>query len=127
MRSKPSYLALALILFIVEVLIATKLRSLGFVRGSLGDFLVVALVYFAAQGVHKFKPVPLGVAVFAFACMVEVTQGLHLAARLGFRPGSFLQIVLGSVFSWSDIAMYLLGCIATVALDRFVIGNRQGS
>jgi Protein of unknown function (DUF2809) len=127
MRSKRFYLALALALFLVEVLIATKLKNLGFVRGSLGDFLVVGLVYFAVQGVRKFRPVPLGLGVFVFACMVEFSQGLHLAERLGLRPGSVLQIVLGSVFSWSDIAMYLLGCIAAVALDRFVLGNRHGS
>jgi hypothetical protein len=117
-RRRRVYLACAVALFLVEVLIATKLRHLGFVRASLGDVLVTMLLYCAALAVRDFDRVRLSLAVFAFACLVELSQYWHLAEALGLKPGSVLRIMLGDSFSWGDIVCYLSGCLLALAVDR---------
>jgi hypothetical protein len=118
---KVIHLSLALAIFVTEVLIATVLSRVPFVRASLGDYLVVMLIYHFLQGCHTFSPRSLAVGVFLFACLVEGAQYLHLASVLGLRRGSVLAIILGSTFSWSDILMYLLGCLTSWTLDARLI------
>jgi len=110
----------ALILFGIEVLIATQLRSYRFIRGSLGDFLVVMLVYSAVKAVRPIAPRALGVGVFLFAASIELGQYFHVADLLGFRRGSIASIVLGNSFSMDDLLMYLLGTLTAIQLDRWL-------
>lgn len=111
------YALLALAIFLVEVLIATRLVDLRFIRGSVGDFLVTGLLYFLLQAARPSPPKALAAGVFVFACLVELAQYFHLADRLGFARGSVWHILLGNVFSWQDILMYGLGCLAAYGLD----------
>lgn len=124
MRRRLTYLLLALLLFGVEVLIATRLRHVPFVRSSLGDVLVVMLIYFAALAVRDVRRVPLAVGVFLFACAVETSQYLQLAPALGLRPGGVLWIVLGATFQWGDILCYLAGTVLALAADLSVVRRR---
>lgn len=98
------------------MLIATKGAGVPFVRGELGDFLVVILVYAAVRAVRPFPRTPLALAVFAFACAIEGAQALKLADVLGLT--GVARIVLGTTFQWADVAMYALGCLAVWVVDR---------
>lgn len=120
MRHRPVYLSLAILIFAVEVLIATRLRHMPFVRGSLGDVLVVVLIYCAALAVRDFPRIRLALGVFLFACAVEGAQYFQLARALGLRQGSVLWIVLGATFQWSDILCYLVGCAAALSVDSLI-------
>jgi hypothetical protein len=106
------------ILFAVEVLIATKLSHWRWVRSSLGDYLVVFLVYL---GVLFLRPEAearrLALGTFLFAAAVEVSQALGLADALGLAPGGAAHTVLGATFSWEDLLMYALGCATCLFLD----------
>jgi Protein of unknown function (DUF2809) len=124
MRIRFPYLLLALLTFGLEVLIATQLRHTGFIRGSLGDFFVVILIYCLAQSLRALDPFKLSCGVFILACLVESAQYFHLADAVGLRRGSVLYILLGNTFSWGDILMYLLGCVAMYAFDRYLIRPR---
>jgi hypothetical protein len=119
-------LCLALLLLGMEVIIATGLRRLHFVRGSLGDVLVVMLVYCTALAVRDFERVRLAIGVFLFACAIEASQYFHLASRLRLRPGSVLAIALGNSFAWGDILCYLMGCALILAADMLVRRRRPG-
>jgi Protein of unknown function (DUF2809) len=117
MNRRYVYRVLALFLFAVEVLIATKLSHLPFVRGSLGDVLVTMLLYFAALAFRDFERWRLAATVFALACLIEGAQYLHLAQALGLAEGSVLRVVIGDTFQWADILCYLIGTALALALD----------
>ncbi|MBI3230901.1 MAG: DUF2809 domain-containing protein [Burkholderiales bacterium] len=117
MSARLRYALIAIAIFIIEVIIAIRLVDLSFIRGSVGDFLVVALIYFFMLSLKDWPRKSLALWVFVFACLVEITQYFHLADMLGLRRGSVIYILLGNVFSWQDIAMYLLGTWAAYGVD----------
>lgn len=96
-----------ILLFILEVLIAMHVR--GFVRNSVGDVLVVILIYCFFRsfygGLRRWLPAY----VFLFAVFIEVGQAFHIAEWLSLTPGSPLGIAVGSSFDWVDIACYAVG------------------
>jgi Protein of unknown function (DUF2809) len=124
MSSRKKYIGLTLIIFGLEVLIATKLAHFKFIRENLGDFLVVPLIYFAIQAGRKMKPLPVSVGVFIFSCAVEVSQYFHLADALGFSQGGIFYILLGNYFSLMDLLMYFLGSVAAFLIDTWLFENR---
>lgn len=119
MNRRLSYAALAGLVFAVEVVIASGRLGRGFVRGSVGDILVIALLYFA------FRALPLArgraavlAVVIGFA--VEGLQALHLVDALGLQKGSALAIVIGSTASLGDLVMYVAGGVFAVGLDQLL-------
>jgi len=127
MPGRSWYRILALLLFTIEVLIATKFSHFQFVRWSLGDVLATILVYCAALSVRDLPRRRLALAVFLFACLLEAAQGLRLAQVLGLPRGSVLRIALGDSFSWSDIACYLAGTILAFSVDSVAIRRTDTS
>ncbi len=118
MRFNRTCFLIALGLLAVEILIATRLSHLPFIRNSLGDYLVVILLYCLARSFFTLPPLALAAAVLLAACSLEVGQYFQLARALGLRPGSLPAIILGSTFSPTDILMYLLGCFTSFILER---------
>jgi len=90
----------ALALFIIEVLIALFVTD-GFVRGYLGDVLVVALVYAALRAMTRMS--------VAQALAVEIGQALGVLKMLGLADNRVAAVVFGGVFDVLDIAAYLAG------------------
>jgi hypothetical protein len=127
MTLRSKYLCLALTLFLLEVLIATGLARIPFIRGSLSDILVVALVYFLVRAFRTVKPLPLAIGVFLLASAVEVTQYFHLARALHLPKGSLFYILLGNTFSFMDILMYLIGSVASLAVDTWLFRPARSS
>lgn len=114
-RKRLFHLVLFGVLLSVEVLIALFVHD-GLVRPYAGDVLAVAVVYFFVRIFIPEKYPWLPAAVFAFALLVELSQGLHLVERLGIT-NSVLRIVLGSVYDVKDIMCYGVGCILLVAYE----------
>lgn len=102
----------ALLIFCIEVLIATKLKHIFFVRAYLGDVFVVMLIYFFVRAFVEIDSRKLIVGIFVFACLVEVLQYFQFAELLGFQHNRLMMIVLGNSFSWGDILCYFIGCSA---------------
>jgi hypothetical protein len=111
----------ATLVFAIEVLIATRLAHWRWVRASLGDYLVVFVLYFGALAFRDIPPRRLAVGVFGFSAAVEVAQGLGLATALHLPPGGLLHTVLGATFSVGDLVMYALGCATCEVLDRRIL------
>ena len=77
------YFIWALALFGVEFLIATLFKNIGFIRGYLGDVLVVILLYYIVLSFVKVKHKgKLIWGIFAFAVAVEVLQYFGVASGL---------------------------------------------
>jgi hypothetical protein len=98
------------ILLATEVVIATQARG-GFVRGWVGDTLVVVLIYCLAKSLVGNAPKLLWLYILAFAVAVEVGQHFDLAERLGLGGNRLAQVILGSTFDPVDIACYSIGCL----------------
>ena len=111
-KFNKKYALWALALLGIEFLIATIFSRIGFIRGYIGDVLVVILLYCLVLSVVKVrnKSKLIG-AIFLFAVLVEVLQYFGVATYLGFTKGSLGYIILGNHFSWGDILSYTIGCL----------------
>jgi hypothetical protein len=118
-RLNKTALGLALLLFIIELLIATTFKNYHFIRAYFGDFLVVILVYCAVLSVYAVDAKRLAIGVFIFACTIEIAQLFQLADLLQLTGAA--RIVLGTSFSWQDILMYAAGCVTAYGLDKYLI------
>ena len=116
MRLKYKYFVTTIFLFIVEVLIATKLAYIDWLRAYFGDVLVVILIYtFMLTFLDIKNKMLLNIGVFLFACVIEFAQYFHFAEWFGLKDNKIAMIVLGNSFSWIDILCYAMGsfCIFT--------------
>jgi len=118
LKFKPKYLLLTILIFLVEVLIATVLKNNFFIRAYLGDVIVVMLLYTFVKSFFTVNDTTLILGIFAFSCVVEFAQYFNIAEKLGFQPGSLMYIVIGNSFSWVDIACYAAGCLLIYLLVR---------
>lgn len=118
-RFSLKYFLLSLLIFIIEVVIATILKDWYFVRAFVGDILVVVLVYtlinsfFDCRNKNKLL-----LYVFVFAVFVEMLQYFKLAEKLGFPKGSPAYIIIGNYFSWEDILCYAIGCLSVFFINK---------
>ncbi|MGG5209288.1 DUF2809 domain-containing protein [Chryseobacterium sp. MIQD13] len=106
-----TYFLITIFIFLVEVLIATKLADIFFVRAYLGDVIVVMLLFTFIKSFVKMNDEKLILGILVFSCIVEFAQYFTVAEKLGFRPGSLIYIVIGNSFSWIDILCYAAGCL----------------
>ncbi|KAA2221456.1 ribosomal maturation YjgA family protein [Chryseobacterium sediminis] len=112
------YLLLTVFIFLVEVLIATKLSHIFFVRAYLGDIIVVMLLYTFVKSFVKINNEKLILGILVFSFLIEFAQYFHIAEKLGFRPGSLMYIVIGNSFSWIDNLCYAVGCFILYLIVR---------
>ncbi len=106
------YFIASVVVFFVEVLIATVLKECFFVRAYLGDVIVVILLYTLLLSFFKVENHPkLIFGIFIFSCLIEFMQYFHVAELLGFKKGSLMYIVIGNSFAWEDILCYAVGCL----------------
>jgi DNA integrity scanning protein DisA with diadenylate cyclase activity len=111
MKFNPKYFVIAIAVFLTEILIATKLKDVFFVRAYLGDVFVVMLIYYFIKAFINFEPVKLITGIFIFSCLIEFLQYFHFGELLGFKDNRIMMIVLGNSFSWIDILCYFAGCV----------------
>ena len=116
-RLSFAYLASALAIFAVEVLIARFAHD-DVVRPLLGDVLVIALIYCAVRGVLAFPVRWTVLGVFLFACAIELGQAIQLVARLGLEHNRLARIVIGTSYDPRDFAAYALGAALVLAGER---------
>ena len=105
-----------LLLFLVEVLIALFVND-SFIRPYVGDVLVVILIYYFLKSFIQTHPVYLSVSVLLFAYAVEIAQYFNLVEILGVQDNILLRTVLGSTFSWGDMAAYTIGAVICCLID----------
>ena len=117
---------IAIFIFVVEVLIATELKNIFFVRAYLGDVFVVMLMYYFIKAFFDFNPTKLIVGIFIFSCLIEFAQYFLFGELLGFKDTRIVMIMLGNSFSWIDILCYFAGC-AVIFLFIILDGNKDYS
>ena len=119
---KMNYLIAALVIFMVEVLIALYVHD-DFVRPWGGDVLVVVLLYCFVRGVTRLNVLSAALAVWVFACFIETLQYLQIVRVLGLEGNAVARTIIGTTFSWSDIVAYTLGTVLVVGVE--VVMNKK--
>lgn len=117
------YLLISIFIFLIEVLIATKLKDIFLVRAYLGDVIVVILIYTLVKSFFRVNNEKLILGVLIFSCFIEFAQYFNIAEKLGFRPGSLMYIVIGNSFSWIDILCYAVGCLLLFLFVKMTKGE----
>lgn len=115
------YLVGAILLLLVEISIALFVKS-GFVRHTLGDVLIVMLLYCALMAVTNLRPVTAAAASTGLAFLVEAAQALDIVERLGLSHAPLARIVIGTTFSPWDLAAYAAGGALALASDKIIGG-----
>ncbi len=120
-RIRLPYVAAAALLLAIEIAIALFIKG-GFVRHTLGDFLVVILLYAALRGVFPVGARAAAALTFAFACLIEAAQAAGLFACVS-SPAA--RIALGATFAWTDIAAYAAGAAFALLADPGGLRRRR--
>lgn len=113
-----NYFGLALLIFVIEVLIALFVRD-RFVRPYVGDALVVILLYCSIRSFARLPVLQLGVAVLIFSFMIEFLQYIHIVEWLGWGDSNIARTILGSSFSWFDILSYAAGITIVLVVEKY--------
>jgi hypothetical protein len=119
------YFLATILLFFIEVMIATVLKNNFFIRAYLGDVIVVILLFTFVKSFCQIENVRLITGIFVFSCLIETAQHFKAADLLGFAPESIPYIVVGNSFSWIDILCYAAGCLLLVAGDFIMKSFRR--
>ena len=115
------YFGLAVLLFIVEILIALYIHD-KIIRPYIGDVLVVILIYCFIKSFLKLPVFPVAVFVLLFSFSVEFLQYLQIVDKLGLQHSKITRTVIGTSFAWIDILCYIAG-IAMVLLTEKGFNN----
>ena len=113
------YFLWALILFATEVFIALFVRD-AYIRPVGGDFLVVILLYCLVKSFTKTQTKTAAFGVLLFAYLIEAAQYYNLVGILGLRDIQVARIIIGTRFSWADMAAYTAGVAFVTCID-FII------
>ncbi|MCF7569484.1 DUF2809 domain-containing protein [Sabulilitoribacter arenilitoris] len=128
MKLNKTYLTITIALFVIEVLIAVFFKS-GFIRHTLGDFLVVILIYSFVKSFIKIDSLILAIAALLFAFLIEFLQLANILKLLNLENNHLAKLILGSTFHLSDLIAYTIGIICVLIIEtrlvRFIKPNRS--
>lgn len=124
-RPRLVYAAAALAILLIEIAIALLVKG-GFVRHTLGDVLVVMLLYCALMAAFGLRPVIAALLAAGFAFAVEIAQAFDIVERLGLGGIPFARIVIGTTFSWTDLVAYAAGGALSLLCDAMLGKARSG-
>lgn len=114
---RPKWLLAGIILFGIEIIIASYFHG-NFIRNTLGDFLVVILIYSFIRAFTNidWKKIALGVLLLSYA--IELFQWIDILQLLHIKSNTTTAIVLGSSFDWGDMLAYTLGILTIVVFEK---------
>lgn len=111
-----SYLLITIFLFTIEVLIALYITH-GFIRYTLGDYLVVILLYCFLRSFTKTIPSIVAISVLIVSYIIELLQLISILEILNLNNNHLLKLIFGSTFQISDLVAYTLGIITVLIIE----------
>lgn len=109
--------SIALVIFIIEVLIALYIRD-RFVRPYVGDVLVVILVYYFVKAFVALPVWPLAIGTLLFSYLIETLQYFDFVKLIGLGNSKLANIVIGNYFAWEDMLAYTVGVAIILVVER---------
>ncbi len=110
------YFVAFIILLLTEILIA-KFLTTGFIRHTVGDFLVVILMYCFFKSVLTAKPLHVALGLLAFSFLIEFLQLFQFLKLLNLEHNRMATLILGSTFHVSDLVAYTLGILFILMIE----------
>jgi len=110
------------LLFVIEVIIAFFLKD-GFVRHTVGDFLVVILLYCLFKSFLKTHTLNLAILTLGIAYLIEFLQLTAFLNYLGLKQNKWANLVFGNTFSIQDLVAYTLGIVVVLFIE--IRGQRK--
>lgn len=102
------YFVISVITFFLGILILKEFKGIPFIRGFMGDVLVVILLYFLLKVLFvQLNKVKAAIIVFLFATFIELLQLFQFADLINAK--GILRTAIGTHFDFWDILAYLLG------------------
>ena len=117
MTFRKNYFILAVLLFVIELLIALYVDD-AIIRPYIGDFLVVILIYCFVRAFFKISVTKAAIITLAFAYMVEFLQYMNFIKTTGLQHSRIANMILGNRFEWIDMIAYTLGVITVLIVER---------
>jgi hypothetical protein len=117
------YFLFAILLFIIEILIALYAHD-PIIRPYVGDFLVVILLYCLVKAFLNIPAMQAALAVLLFSYIIETLQYFNLVHRLGFGHSKLATIIIGSSFEWIDLVAYTAGIAIVIVIEARRTGIR---
>ena len=108
-----------IILLLIEILIERFFKT-GFIRHTLGDYLVVILLYCFVRAFTNLTVKIAAISVLIFAYIVEVLQYFNIVSLLGLSSNKTANIIIGNTYSFSDMLAYTFGIITVVLLEKLI-------
>lgn len=103
------YLIAFVILYAIEAVIA--MHTSGWIRGYIGDVLVLPLIYCLIRMFTERFPRILPVCLFGLGCLTEFLQFLRIHEILGIPEGTPFGIIIGTRADWIDVLCYAVGTL----------------
>lgn len=121
LQFNSTYLKLALLFFIIEIIIA---QTTGFIRHTIGDYIVVMLLYTLLRSFIKTSTNTMCIITLFIAYAVETLQLTNFLEFFNLKNSYTANIIFGNTFSITDLVAYTLG-VATTLYTEFLIKNRK--
>ena len=125
LQFNKNYLVLAHTLFLVELAIAFIIKT-GFIRYTLGDYLVVILLYAIFRGCTNMSVRASALVVLFIAYGIELLQLTPFLTYFNLQDSITAKLIFGSTFQFGDIVAYTLGII-TVLIIEYYNGNYKNT
>ncbi|HOJ90442.1 MAG TPA: DUF2809 domain-containing protein [Saprospiraceae bacterium] len=116
LKFNSRYFALALLILVVEILIAIYVHD-SFIRPYIGDLLVVIFIYCFLKSFVSLSTSNAALYVLLFSYFVEALQYFRIVQHLGFQRNNLARIIIGTSFDWKDILMYTIGIVTVVIIE----------
>lgn len=120
-----NYFGLAVLIFIIEALIALFVRD-NFIRSYFGDVLVVILMYCFVMSFFNLPVLTVAIGVLIFSFIIEFLQYCKIVNILGLEKSSLARTVIGTSFAWLDILSYVAGFVFVLAVEKYVLKKMLG-
>jgi hypothetical protein len=122
----PRYFNIAVIIFVIEVLIALYVKD-KFIRPYVGDVLVVIMIYCFIRAYVDASAIKVSAFVLTFAVTLEILQYFQLIDLIGLRHNKLARIVIGTRFEWLDLVAYVVGIGIVIVVERMKDRRKRAS
>ena len=118
------YLVLAHSIFLIEIAIAFIVKT-GFIRYTLGDYLVVILLYAIIRGCTNLKVWVSALVVLLIAYVIEFLQLANVLTYFNLQNDRTANLIFGSTFQMGDLLAYTLGVITILIFEYYYAYNKN--
>ncbi|MEO9893459.1 DUF2809 domain-containing protein [Aurantibacter sp.] len=115
-----TYFFAFIVLFAIEILIAATLKD-GFIRHTVGDFIVVILLYYFFKSFLNIKSITIALVTLIFAYIIEFLQLTDFLNLIGLKHNKWANLIFGNTFSIQDLIAYTFGIVFAFFTDCFLI------